>query len=515
MKHSLNLGPKLEQKMTQKLALTPSLRQALNILQLANLELVQRIETEVLENPLVDYLEYENPGENFDKDLGNREKQVRENDFPDNADHEGLFVYKQTDVRGAKEGAVGTDLAFENTYSNSSKEQGNTPEQFISEGQNQKSDQWQQFIEGGLAQQKGLKEHLEEQVPLNMQNALQEEIAYLIISMLDDRGFLSQTPRQIAAQSGKELAEVERVLQMIQLFDPVGLAVSDIQESLYIQAKDKFPNMTILHLLISDYLYQLDRLDQEALARELDASTEQVSLAMEALGKLHPYPAYRFSSQQVQYIVPDLAVNIIDGTPMISVKDNWLPKIQLKQEYQDLLKKKDKKHKLAEKDFEYLLEKKESAQNLIWSIEQRRKTLHQVMEVIVQMQIDFFLQGPKHLKPLTMQEVGDKIGKHISSISRAVSGKYVATDWGVYEMKAFFPRALAMDQGEDAVRDDILRRIRDLIEQEEKPLTDSTLAEILTQSGVKIARRTVAKYRESMGIATASKRKKKKSFQTK
>jgi RNA polymerase sigma-54 factor len=248
------------------------------------------------------------------------------------------------------------------------------------------------------------------------------------------------------------------------------------------------------------------------LAKKFEVTSFEILRNLKLLSSLKPYPASQIDSSDIRYITPDIFVYNEDDNILIVINDHWLPKIQINNEYRSLIQKKGAKASsvLKKEDMDYLGGKMNSANWLLQGIEQRRKTIYRVMEAITFYQRDFFLSGPDHLKPLSLQDVAQKLELNKSTISRITSGKYVETPFGLFELKHFFHRKMDLDHGESAIAGDIQRKIKEIIENEETPLSDQEIVTELKKWGIQIARRTVAKYREEMRILPSNLRGKNK-----
>ena len=300
--------------------------------------------------------------------------------------------------------------------------------------------------------------------------------------------------------------EAQSMLETVQTFDPPGVAARDLRESILIQLRllDRAESQT--YLIVSDHFEDLINHRWADVARELGIKPIEVQDAADEIAKLDPKPGLKYSADPERYIIPDLIVEKISGDYMVFVNDTSLPRLRLSQSYREVAQ--DKKQFKGENK-EFISRKLNSANWMIQAIEQRRQTMLKVMGFIVDRQRDFFEYGVQHLKPLTLREVADHIEMHESTVSRVTNEKYVQTPRGVFSLKFFFSSGLATTSGEDISARGVKDKIQKLVEEEDarKPLTDQKIVELLKLDGVKIARRTVAKYRDQLGILVVRMRK--------
>jgi RNA polymerase sigma-54 factor len=302
------------------------------------------------------------------------------------------------------------------------------------------------------------------------------------------------------------LAEAERMLKVIQTLDPPGVGARDVRESILIQLEQRGEAGTIAYRIVADHFDALINHRWTDIARELGITPREVQDAADQISRLDPKPGLKYSVDPEQYVIPDLIVEKIDGEYMVFANDTSLPRLRISQSYREVAREKGK---FTGENKEFIASKLNSAYWMIQAIEQRRQTMLKVMTFIVDRQRDFFERGVQHLKPLTLREVADHIGMHESTVSRVTNKKFVQTPRGVYPLKYFFSSGLSTVGGEDlsarAVRDKIRAMVAD--EDPKRPLTDQAIVARLKADGIKIARRTVAKYRDQMGILPARMRK--------
>ncbi|PJZ65157.1 RNA polymerase sigma-54 factor [Leptospira wolffii] len=474
----MNLNHQLVQKQTQKLVMTQDLRQSIELLPLSTLELADRISAELVENPM---LEEELSSERSKSpelysvdDLRRKEK----NDFLKNSDQgwQDSFSLDKPQYRG-------TDA----------------------------SDRNQKYIESSPNTQ-SLSEHLLWQLRISSLKGKEMEIAEILVSMLDDRGFISQTKEELAAEIGVNTKIIRKVLEQIHQLDPLGIGAGSIQETLLVQAKILKPEDKNLHELIAVYLKDLEKLDYRGISKKMGLPVESIEAMAADIKKLEPFPATLYTPKKPDYVVPDVIIREIDGEFSILLNDEWLPKLKINKEYKGILKKGAK-----DSDKEYISSKLNSAEWLIRSVNQRRQTLYRVVSAIIELQTEFFRKGVRFLKPLTLKDIAERLDLHESTVSRITSNKYVQTSWGILELKWFFSSGLKSKTSEGGMESSktIHDIIRNLVKEEdpENPLSDQDIVEKIESRGIEIARRTVAKYRKILKILPSNQRKKVKSLE--
>jgi RNA polymerase sigma-54 factor len=363
-----------------------------------------------------------------------------------------------------------------------------------------------------------LVEQLHEQLALGDLSIELREIGEYIIGNLDDRGYLGCSVEEIAGDLDVDVEVVERVLRTIQTFEPPGIAARDLRESLMIQlALSDLPLAELALEIVRDHMEDLTRRRLTRITRALGISNDLLKEALEVIENLQPYPGSPSSSDynglltldtEVSYITPDLIVEKEGEEWVVALADGTLPALRINPEYADLLKE-PKPKKGPDEVKTYVSKKLNDARWLINAIHQRRTTMLKVANYLVRAQMDFFEHGSSHLRPMVLQDVADAVEMHVSTISRVSNGKYMQTPHGVFELKYFFDSRVSTDDGEDvsarSVKDKIARMVAD--EDKAKPLSDQEIADRLGEDGLKIARRTIAKYRDQLKIPSQRYRK--------
>lgn len=469
------MGLELRQqlKLTQQLVMTPQLQQAIKLLQLSRLELVDTVQQELLENPLLEEFEEREVPDEKDKDQSSVSAENEE--LMKNADWEN---YLGEFSSSSKQSNVRESEAYEDGLS----------------------------YDARLTKSTTLDGHLGWQVALSDFTKKECAIAETIIGNLSEVGYLRIDLEEVSELCSASIEEVESVLFRVQRFDPVGVAARTPQECLLVQIEVlKLDDDPILVSLIRDHLEDLEKRRYKPLARKFKLSMEDLKSYLDLMQSLDPLPGASFSGSDPFYISPDAYVYEYDGDFVIVLNDDGLPKLQMNSFYVETTEA----SKGADK--EYFQDKMRSAQWLMKSLYQRQRTLYKVLESIVKFQEAFFKSGVTKLKPLILKEVAEDIDMHESTVSRITTNKYVATPHGVFELKFFFNSALELDDGSQVGSESVKALIKKLISDEDpkKPFSDEKIAEYLKEKlEVNIARRTVAKYRTAMGIDSSSKRKK-------
>jgi RNA polymerase sigma-54 factor len=325
---------------------------------------------------------------------------------------------------------------------------------------------------------------------------------------LDADGYLRIPMDEIAEVSGASIGEIEEAIQNIWAMEPPGIGARNLQECLRLQLAAKRTDVSLATRIISEAWDLFEKWKIPDIAKQLNIDMGEVQRAVDFIKTLHPKPGSLVAGDRTTTIVPDLIVEKVEGEFVIMLNDRSTPMLHINKSYAKMLSR----GSVVKKDVKnYVREKLNSAAWLVRSIEQRRTTMLKVMHAIVQRQRDFFEKGPPHLNPLKLQDIADMIEMHISTVSRVTSNKYVQTPHGIFELKYFFPEAMGQDaQGDDVSSETIKNRLRELVggENSKKPLSDQKISDILSRENLKVARRTVAKYREQLRILPARMRQK-------
>lgn len=449
----------LEQQ--QKLLMTPELRQAIAILQMSTLELGEHIQKEMEENP---FLEEREPEE-----VPEQEKREAEAEAEANNALEQWMEY------------------------HSDRDYGYMPQ----EREEEKS------FENYVTSRPSLVEHLEFQLRMLSRDDQDLPIGEYLIGSIDDNGYLTVELAEVAARLEVPEARVEKVLKMIHSFHPHGVGARDLSECLMIQLCHYGKNDPIITEIVQNYLEDIGRGRLNRIAQALNISVQEVQEICDLIRTLDPKPGLQYSnSEQVKYIKPDIFVEKIDGEYVVIVNDFQFPRLTINRTYEKILRQPEA---FSQEARQYLQEKIGSAMWLIKSIEQRRMTLYKVARCIVDIQKEFLDNGIAFLKPLTLREVADIVEVHESTVSRATTNKYMETPQGLYELKYFFSTGVQCRRGGERISArSIKKQIEEMVAQEDptQPLSDEQIAQNLQEQGISISRRTIAKYRNELGIAS-------------
>ncbi len=467
--------------MTHGLVMTPRLQQAIKLLQYNHIEMLAHVEEALLENPTLEATAAE---AQFDES----EQKVRDAaSAGDEASPEG---------GGPAESGLDWERVLEqmNDRSRGPEMSGGTIHDDLPP------------IEANLTYGQTLPQHLEFQLHMLRASAAETAAADVVLNNLDDRGWLSITAEEVAAAAEVTLEEAIDGIELIQTLDPLGCGARSLGECLRIQAEVYFPEDPIFPvLLIDEHLHDLERRNYAGIAKALAIDLEDVVEYHRMIREhLDPMPGRAFTGDDARYVIPDITCVKMGNDWLITLNEDGMPDLRVSRYYQKILKGASKADK------EYLLDKLRGAEFLIKSIHKRRKTIRRVMESILKHQREFFEFGADHLRPLVLQDVADDVGVHMSTVSRATTNKYVNTSHGIFELKYFFSAAVRQQTGGDMAAEAIRNRIKTLIsaENQRKPLSDQQIADTLSKKdGIAVARRTVAKYREALGILPSSHRK--------
>jgi len=354
--------------------------------------------------------------------------------------------------------------------------------------------------------EKTMFDYLMEQLGFTRLSDKQKEIGSYIIGNIDEAGFLTVSVEEMATELKVEAKEIAEVLAVIKKFDPTGVGSRDLRECLLAQLDEQGYNGSLAWIIVDKHLKDLENKSITQLARILDTHPEKVDQAVKVIRSLSPYPAAGRFSRPAVPIVPDLIVEKIGDEFVIYHNDKNLPQLRINQSYKNLIRRGSNS---SDSTKQYIKEKLEQARWLINAINQRRTTMVNVMTAIVEEQKEFFEHGESHLKPLTMEQIADKVGMNVATISRVANGKYVQTPLGMYEIKYFFNTGVATQSGEDLPKRVVKAKIEEIIKGENPatPYSDQEIARLLGKQGIMLARRTVTKYREELAIKAARYRK--------
>jgi RNA polymerase sigma-54 factor len=364
-----------------------------------------------------------------------------------------------------------------------------------------------QFLFDSIPVQDTLQQNLIGQLNQSVLSSSDRKVAELIIGNIDDNGFLQSTLEEMALNSGIPREDFEKMLALIQSFYPPGVGARDLRECLLIQLQRQEKKNTLEYKIVSEHMEDLGRRRFPEIARRMGISVEDVQKAANNIARLNPRPGQVFAAAPQNYVLPDVIVEKVDGEYQITLNNEQIPHLRISNLYKDIIASGNTQSSEVK---DYIRDKIRSGKFLIRSIHQRQQTIFNIAQQIVSRQRDFLEHGPSHLKPMIMREVADAVGVHETTVSRAVSGKYMATPQGVFEMKYFFTSGYQTATGESLSNISVKEAILDLVKHENgsAPLSDHEMVEILGERGIPIARRTVAKYRDELNILPSHMRRK-------
>ena len=364
-----------------------------------------------------------------------------------------------------------------------------------------------QFFFDSIAVQETLQQHLVAQLNQTALEADDRKAAELIIGNIDDDGFLQSTPEEMALSSGVPQEDFEKMLLLIQSFYPPGVGARNLRECLLIQLQRHGRESSLEYRIVAEHMEDLGKRRFPEIARRMGISVEEVQRAANKIARLNPRPGQVFAAAPQNYVLPDVTVENVDGDYQIILNNEQIPHLRISNLYKDIIASGNTQGRDVK---DYIRDKIRSGKFLIRSIHQRQQTISNIANQIVSRQRDFLEHGASHLKPMTMAEVADAVGVHETTVSRAVSGKYMATPQGVFEMKYFFTPGYQTASGESLSNTSVKEAILDLVKREDgnQPLSDNEIVEILSERGIPIARRTVAKYRTELNILPSHMRRK-------
>src|SRR6184192_2108095 len=374
-------------------------------------------------------------------------------------------------------------------------------------GRSKEAQDKRQFLFDSIPVQETLQQNLIRQLNQSVLSASDRKAAELIVGNIDDNGFLQSTPEEMALNSGIPREDFEKMLALIQGFYPAGVGARDLRECLLIQLQRQEKKNTLEYKIVSEHMEDLGRRRFPEIARRMGISVEEVQRAAGNIARLNPRPGQVFAAAPQNYVLPDVMVEKVDGEYQISSNNEQIPHLRISNLYKDIIASGNTQSGEVK---DYIRDKIRSGKFLIRSIHQRQQTISNIAKQIVSRQGDFLEHGRSHLKPMTMAEVADAVGVHETTVSRAVSGKYMATPQGIFEMKYFFTPGYQTASGESLSNTSVKEAILDLVKREDgnQPLSDNEIVEILSERGIPIARRTVAKYRSELNILPSHMRRK-------
>ncbi|MDA0120658.1 RNA polymerase factor sigma-54 [Vibrio sp. T11.5] len=483
------MKPSLQLKLGQQLAMTPQLQQAIRLLQLSTLDLQQEIQEALDSNPLLEVEEGGDETSNVEDKSASEEKdpsaEVTESEVKDSSE-----LIEKSEISNELE----IDTTWEDVYS------ANTGSTGIA------LDDDTPVYQGETTQ--SLHDYLTWQLDLTPFSETDRTIAMAIIDAIDDYGYLTISTGDILESFNHEeieLDEIEAVRKRIQQFDPLGVASHNLQDCLLLQLAtfpEDTPWLKEAKLVLTDHIEQLGNRDYKLIIKEAKLKEAELKEALKLIQQLDPRPGSRISAEHAEYVIPDVSVFKDHGKWVVTINPDSVPRLKVNQQYAALGKGNNS-------DSQYIRSNLQEAKWLIKSLESRNETLLKVAKCIVEHQRDFFEYGEEAMKPMVLNDVALDVDMHESTISRVTTQKYMHTPRGIFELKYFFSSHVSTDNGGECSSTAIRALIKKLVaaENSAKPLSDSKIAALLADQGIQVARRTIAKYRESLGIAPSSQRK--------
>lgn len=470
----MKIGNVLTIEQTHKLVMTPEMVQAVKILQLSRQELDSLVRSELMDNPVL-----ETESEEEERDISEDSEAESEAERENREDRQEI-------IDAYLEDGELDDISYRQ-----------------SSGTGEEKPSFEQF----KSYEETLREHLMSELQLTEQTSMGKRIGEYIIESLDDNGRMTSSEEEIAKALGIPIAKVREELEIIRTFDPIGVGARDLAQCIFLQLDYIGEADENYEKLLNEHLEDIASNKTRKIAGAMGLKEEEIMRMIDIIRKQNPRPGSEFASgSDIRYIVPDVEIVGEPGGFTVVMNESSGPRLRVSSYYRSVLKNAE-----AEKDDEvvkYLNDRVSSAVQLIRNIDQRRDTINSVTECVVRMQSRFFESGVKYLKPLTMKDVADELGIAVSTVSRAINGKYMQTPMGVYEIRYFFAGGVTDAAGEGISSKSIKTFIKEMIEGEDqaKPLSDQKIADSLIKKGMNISRRTVAKYREEIGIAASAKR---------
>ena len=508
------LSHKLELRQSQSLVMTPQLMQAIKLLQLSNLDLVAYVESELERNPLLERAEGEGADERGDREAEGTGAEAEPAEFSDDGTESDWLVTRIDAETATIPDKLDTDLGnvFPDDPGRANTDtQPNLPaaDTWSTVPSRQPVSSEDYNLEAFVAEERSLADHLADQFGLAVNDPAMRLIGQSLINEIDEMGYLRTDIGDIAERLGAPLAQVEEALAIIQTFEPVGIGARDLAECLALQLRERDRYDPAMATLVA-HLDLVAKRELSALRRLCGVDEEDLTDMITEIRSLNPKPGNAYGSSHVQPVIPDVIVRSgPDGGWLVELNTGTLPRVLVNQSYYATVARRKK----SDQDKVYLADCLQTANWLVKSLDQRARTILKVATEIVRQQDAFLADGVQHLRPLNLKTIAEAIGMHESTVSRVTSNKYMATTRGIFELKYFFTAAIASAEGGEAHSAEAVRfRIRKLIDDEpaDAILSDDTIVKVLRDSGVDIARRTVAKYREAMRIPSSVQRRREK-----
>src|ERR1051326_478212 len=493
-------GLHLSQRLTQSLVLAPQLQQSLALLQAPTLELKALVEQELQQNPVLE--------EAAATDLEQQEKEPGENERTetvDPAEPPADVTFDPASEKSANEPVDDFQAEFERLVQLDQEWRDHFAQTNIPSRVSAEDEEKRQFMFDSLVAGTSLQEMLLEQV---RESALTENlrpVAEMLIGNVDDYGYLKVSVEELAASTGFAAEKIQEVLKVIQTFDPPGVGARDLRECLLLQMDRSGLKDTLEYRIVHDFMEALGKRRIPEIARGTNHDVDDVQEALERIALLEPRPGRAFLADNDQYILPEVFVHRADGDFVVTTNNEHIPHLRISNTYKDLMAQGENSPEVRN----YIREKIRAGKFLIKSLHQRQQTILNIAREIVNRQREFMEKGVAFLKPLTMVQIAEVVGVHETTVSRAVSGKYMQTPRGIFEMKYFFTAGIQTASGDGMSNTSVKDMIDEIFKNENpaKPLSDQEVVRMLKEKGIEIARRTVAKYRTELNILPSNLRK--------
>ncbi len=466
------------QKPIITIMMSPQMQQAIRLLQLPILELSQKIEEELLQNPVLE--------------------------------EEELAAPEVEEPAEAPAETQGEEVSFDEEFNTLAKLDDEWRDFFRQTAPYTKrsddEDERRAFLESSITRSDTLEESLTHQMTLSVASEPERKLGLFIIGHIDENGFLTADVDDLSRLSGHSPEEVERVLKIVQTFEPSGIGARNLQESLLIQLRNLGKENSLAYRIVEKHFSELAKKKFPRIGRDLSVTVEEVQAAVEEIARLTRRPGRLVGPEHTHYIVPDITLRKDDGDFEIVVNDDRIPHLRISDFYRKMMGDDN----LSPKVKEYIKERIHSGRWLIKNIYQRQQTLHNIAKEIIGVQKKFLTgSGSRGLRPLTMHQVAEVVGLHESTVSRAIANKYIETPRGLFPLKYFFTTAIETDDGGEVSSRQVKHLVKELVDKEDprKPFSDEALVKLVNARGMKIARRTVAKYRKELGILPSHLRK--------
>ena len=480
----MKLGYDLKIEQSQKLVMTPELIQAIQILKFNTQELDSYVQEQLLINPVLEQ-------------AGGEQRHVERRTDSDREERIGSIE----DRRGEASASRRDDDFDWKEYIKDRGYDDISYRQWEDRNGEDRENSYEQYVSSDIT----LSEHLMFQLECATERKGCRRVGEYIIESLDENGYMTSTPEEIAEATGVSVEKVGEVLDMIHGFDPVGVGAEDLAECLMIQLRSQDQLTELFEKVIKEHLEDMANGRYNVIAKELGISLQQVQAMNDIIKTLEPKPGRLFASgTDPRYIVPDVVIEKVDDDYVVSVNESSAPRLMISSYYSKLMKQSEEDDNLSK----YLSDRVNSAVWLIKSIEQRKQTIYNVVTAVIEHQREFLDRGVKYLKTLTLKDIAEELGIHESTVSRSINGKYLQCPRGVFEIKYFFSAGVSGNHGEGISSNSIKEFIKEIVDSEDprSPYSDQTMVSMLGEKGINISRRTVAKYRDELSIPSSSKR---------